>query len=181
MSKLHDPGGKISLPLLAGMQGGAKFIGKRQQYRVLLWRAWGKRRRKFILWIGMNPSTARADFDDPTVRREIRWSMTWGYDYYIKMNVLDYRLTKSGDLTKVRRPCSRRNINRIIRRAKRADCVILAYGNLPNAMQKYPRQLLRKLRQRRIKAYCLGINKNGSPKHPLYLPNSAHRQPYPAR
>ena len=47
------------------------------KYRWKLWRIWDDSKPK-ILWIMHNPSTADAEKDDPTIRRIINFSKSWG-------------------------------------------------------------------------------------------------------
>jgi hypothetical protein len=61
------------------------------------YRYWLSRRlsmgERFVLFVGLNPSTADAMQDDPTIRREVDFARRWGYDWYLKGNVYAYRST----------------------------------------------------------------------------------------
>jgi hypothetical protein len=59
------------------------------QYRWTLSRAWGAG--PCLIWCGLNPSTADHRIDDPTVRREMRFSFLWGYGSMIKVNFYPLR------------------------------------------------------------------------------------------
>ena len=89
----HDPGGKVRLPLMAGVSGDATFSAD-GKYRQLMRRwtgpAFGDR---YILFIGMNPSTADATVNDPTCAREWTFAQREGYSAMAKANVGDYRAT----------------------------------------------------------------------------------------
>ena len=75
-----------------------------------------------MLWIGLNPSTADASFDDPTIGREIGFSMSWDCDAMVKCNIADYRATKPEALIAPNvEPCSRINLPMIRDIAKHAD------------------------------------------------------------
>lgn len=151
------------------MQGGAKFIGRRQQFRPILWRRWGEKPRRRILFIGMNPSTADAGFNDPTIAREVGFAALWGYNIYYKVNICDYRSTRPAGLLTTKYPCSRRNLLTVLKYAERADTIVLAYGKLHNSLQPYVQATLCALQELNHPLYCLGVNQDNSPKHPLYL------------
>src|SRR6266478_5501471 len=86
-----DPGGRRTFPMPAGIRGGA-HISECQRYRLSLWREWGEDDGPPpALWIGMNPSTATGDLDDPTIRREFGFTRRIGLRRYVKTNVMDYR------------------------------------------------------------------------------------------
>ena len=55
--------------------------------------------------------------------------------------------------------------------AKNADRVIAAWGTLPKPLRRYADDVVRALRGTPI--YCMGKTKDGSPRHPLYLPATA--------
>lgn len=57
-------------------------------YRWWLKRAWGDG--PCILWCGVNPSTANAQRDDPTMWREIEFSYRWGFGSLIKINIYPF-------------------------------------------------------------------------------------------
>lgn len=169
---MHDPGGKVRLPLPAEMRGRATFTGPGDCYRLTLWREWGPEDAPFPLWIGMNPSTADATVDDPTVRREIRFTQSWGFKSYCKTNVSAYRATDPVLLrgVVVRHPC---NHPTILALAGRAARVVLAFGTLKGEMRAAAAELVAGLFAAGIQTWCLGRTGDGSPRHPLYLPKTA--------
>ena len=63
-----------------------------REFRYTLWRQWG-RVVKTVAFIGLNPSTADEQVDDPTVRRCIRFAKDWGYDAMWMMNIFAFRAT----------------------------------------------------------------------------------------
>ena len=65
--------------------------------RWQLWRIWDDSKPK-ILWIMHNPSTADAEKDDPTIRRIINFSKSWGFGGLYVGNVFPYRSTNPKDL-----------------------------------------------------------------------------------
>ncbi|TJW14344.1 MAG: DUF1643 domain-containing protein [Mesorhizobium sp.] len=182
----HDAGGKVKLRLPEGMDGFATFIGDRQQFRTHLVRWWGdlieRASAKYALWIGMNPSTADWNFNDPTVAREIKYTKDHlGLNRYIKMNVMDFRSTDPKALLSMRRDerCSPQNHSEILEYASKAEIVIAAWGSLPRVLRQHAIEVEEMLRQAGIKLHCVGYTQDGSPRHPLYVRGDAPLLPYP--
>src|SRR5579862_4476898 len=126
----HNPGGQRTFRMMPGMRGDA-LISKCGCYRTFLWREWGTdtdTRPTSALWIGMNPSTATGDLDDPTIQKEIRFTMRLGHHRYVKTNVLDYRITNpKGLLGAGITPRSPENLSMIRWAAATASTIVLAY------------------------------------------------------
>lgn len=180
-AELHDAGGKTRLPLLPGHIGDAEF-SECGRYRLWLSRAWETppdTPYSYALWIGMNPSTAEGDVDDPTIRREIAFTKAMGISSgYVKCNVMDYRATDPKQLLTVS-PCSPKNLECIFRHAECAERVILAYGSLPKRLRRYADDVVSMLRRKGLPTYCMGKTASGAPRHPLYLPSTAKCEPWP--
>lgn len=179
----HDPGGSKRFKLLPGVDGKAEF-SPCGQYRYWLSREWGFRRfsdgrEPFALWIGMNPSTAEANVDDPTIRREMGFTRSFGFDAYVKANVMDYRATDPKRLLDPdAQPSSPGNAALIGEIARKADCVIAAWGCLPKPLRRYVYAVLDQLGEKPI--FCLGQTADGSPRHPLYVPGTAKLIKWPS-
>ena len=180
----HDPGGKVRLALPPYVQGGARF-SECGQYRPILWRQWGPEN-AFPLWIGLNPSTADETHDDPTVRRE--WLYTrrrLGFQSYYKANVFDYRATDpDGLLSATGGPQSAANWHFIRTNAQRQGCayVILALGVPPRPLRQQAAGMIAQLAAVNVPLFCLGLTKDGWPRHPLYMKADApllHFDPQP--
>jgi hypothetical protein len=170
MTLSHDPGGRRVFPLQIGVRGGAS-LSECGQYRVLLWRQWGDDDRpSSALWIGTNPSTATGDLDDPTIRREVDFTRRIGLQRYVKTNVMDYRATSPRRLTRTSTClCSSVNLATIRREAASAAIIILAYGKLERALSHYADRVVDALRGDHRELWAVGLNKDGSPRHPLYV------------
>jgi hypothetical protein len=176
----HDPGGKVRLRLPTDVIGSALF-SPCDRYRHTLSRQWepGKR---FALWIGMNPSTAEGDVDDPTVRREYLYTRDrLGLGAYAKANVMDYRATNPRALLALspEERCSGVNLRHIDHLARQASVVIAAWGSLPKMLRPHAEAVEALLHLRGIEVRCLGFTADGSPRHPLYVRRDADLVPYP--
>jgi hypothetical protein len=176
----HDPGGKVRTGLPTGMIGDARFHGEHHEYRLWLTRQWSANAvAPFLLWVGMNPSTADVNVNDPTISRIIRFSQTFGFRACTICNVMDYRATHPSDLCRPGvEPCSDKNLEVIIHAAFAAEKVILCHGLVPKVLQKYPDTAVEALRSRNIPLFCLGKTATGHPRHPLYLRSDTPLEPF---
>ena len=134
-----------------------------RKYRYSLSRIWDKKK-KLVLFIGLNPSTANEEVDDPTIRRCVNYVQNWGYGGLIMANLFAYRVTLPSGLKKVKYPIGEDNDKYIMILSKKADITVAAWGNNGNlyGRDKQVFDLIPNL-------MCLKLNKSGQPAHPLYL------------
>ena len=132
-------------------------------YRYSLSRIWDKKK-KYVLFIGLNPSTANEEVDDPTIRRCINYAKDWGYGGFMMVNLFAYRTMLPSNLKKVKYPVGSKNDKYIVILSKKADITVAAWGNNGDfySRDKEVLSLVPSL-------MCLKINKSGQPAHPLYL------------
>lgn len=166
----HDPGGKVRLALMAGVNGDAVFSVD-GRHRPLMRRWLGDTfPDRYLMFIGMNPSTADATVNDPTCAREWTFTQREGFDAMVKANVGDYRATHPKMLLEpdvvVSSPA---NLPTIREQARGAARVILCHGKLNKALVPAGQALVQALTEDGIDLWCFGTNADGSPKHPLYL------------
>ena len=133
-----------------------------RKYRYALSRTWNGKK-KTILFIGLNPSTADEKIDDPTIRRCINYAQNWGYGSLLMVNLFAYRATMPSELKNVKNPIGNDNDLHIIELSKKADLAVAAWGNEGFLLNrdKEVKKLIPNL-------MCLKINKSGQPAHPLY-------------
>ncbi|RMH11354.1 MAG: DUF1643 domain-containing protein [Planctomycetota bacterium] len=157
------------------MLGRASF-DRTGQYRYTLSRRWsqGPRRACFCL---LNPSTADARRNDPTVRRCIGFAQEWGFDALEVVNIFALRATDPRELARHPAPIGPGNDRAIRRAAHRADFVVLGWGAHGSRFDR-GRQVAQML-QIHCQLHCLGLTAEGHPKHPLYLPRSTQPIPFP--
>ena len=134
-----------------------------RKYRYSLSRIWDKQK-KFVLFIGLNPSTADEEVDDPTIRRCSGYAQKWGYGGFIMVNLFAYRTTLPSNLKKVKYPVGRDNDKYIVKLSKKADITVAAWGN-NGILYRRDKQVLSLVSN----LMCLKVNKSGQPAHPLYL------------
>jgi len=138
-------------------------------YRYRLSRRLGVGERT-VLFVCTNPSTADARQDDPTLRRCAGFALMWGFDWLLMGNLNAYRSTDPKALLNVDDPVGTDNQVALKRMAHRAEVIVAAWGSAP--LTCYAATLGRWILSL-DHTRCLGVNKNGSPKHPLYLPRNA--------
>lgn len=177
----HDPGGKVRLKLPDGVVGGATF-SECGRYRQALTRDWTPEGAapRAVLFVGMNPSVAAADVSDPTCHRELMFARDWGFTRYLKGNVLDWRATLPKDIpADPALACSPANIRALVDMAHEAELIVLAYGKLHKRFQPVVQEVLRAMQATGKPLQCLGLNKDGSAKHPLYLRKDTPLRDFP--
>lgn len=176
----HDPGGRTRLGLPDGVRGDAEFSDC-GRYRPWLSRDWTQSgaAARAILFVGLNPSVAGADVSDPTCHREYMFARDWGYTRYLKANVMDWRATSPTDIP--RDPALARsaaNIPTLVRLAHEAETLVMASGNIRAEFAGIAAETLDVLRRSGKPLMCLGKNKSGAAKHPLYIRKDAELIPF---
>ncbi|ARP92528.1 hypothetical protein CAL14_05375 [Bordetella genomosp. 9] len=120
------------------------------------------------LFVMLNPSTADATVDDPTIRRCKAFAYRWGCAGIAVVNLYALRSPSPADLWKHADPVGPDNDIWLRQVAREHETVVFAWG--ANAKPERVRQVYEifkggPLRQIR----CLGVTKDGSPRHPLYV------------
>lgn len=144
-------------------------------YRYELWRRWGNG--KFLAVIGLNPSTADEQLNDPTIRKCIGYAKRWGFDALCMLNLFAWRDTDPENMKKSEFPEGLHNDHHILKNASAADLVIAAWGK-HGSFRNRDIAVMDQLFRIGVKLHYLHRNNDGSPGHPLYLPNSATPTPF---
>lgn len=143
-------------------------------YRYFLSRTWDKRG-KIIVIVGLNPSTADASIDDPTIRRCVRFAKDWGGGSLWMVNLFAYRATDPSMLRKAADPIGPENDQWLTMAVDHAHLAVAAWGNhgslfgrAAGVYTKFPG-----------KFHALSVTQQGMPGHPLYLRADSIPRPYP--
>jgi len=120
---------------------------------------------KPVLFIMLNPSTADAVSDDPTIRRCIQFTKDMGGTKLTVCNLFALRSTDPEQLLKAEDPIGPDNLMVLMSELKDHTFgeIILAFGN-HKAVKKFDLSIFD-----HFNVKCLGTTKNGMPRHPLYL------------
>src|SRR5689334_17759017 len=148
---------------LPQMTGGADFDPS-GIYRYRLWREWEPYRPR-IVFVMLNPSTADAERNDPTIRRCLGYAMRWGFGSLEAVNLFSYRSTKPQNLKTAADPIGPYNDDRLLEAVQRADQVLLAWGNWGSLLNRGEAVL--SILSGKAPLYCLGQTRSGHPLHPL--------------
>lgn len=142
------------------------------RFRYRLWRKVALHNDYRVVWIMLNPSTADADTDDATIRKCLLFAKHWGYGGIEVANLYAYRTKDPEELKAAHYPNgdNDRALAGVFSTCGAGDLVIAAWG--AHAQPNRAHEVRVDAMLAGVRLYHLGLNKNGSPKHPLYLPLS---------
>jgi hypothetical protein len=152
---------------------GAIFSDDRR-YRYALWRRWDDG--PALLLIGLNPSKANEVKNDPTITRGIRRARESGFSAFLMGNLYAYVSTDPKVLLGGEDFVGEWNdyyLRVMIRISSQRLC---GWGSFKPVSQRAPAVLAMI-----SEPYCLGINADGQPKHPLYVSYATPMERYVRR
>ena len=127
-----------------------------------------------VCWVMLNPSTADAEVDDPTIRRCTAFTKAWGYDRLVVVNLWALRATDPKRLVGHPAPSGPENSSAWALALDSAEVIIAAWGaSFPPPLKTQVRERERALQGRG--AVCLGRTAAGHPRHPLYVRGDTER------
>jgi len=142
-------------------------------YRFELSRFWGGH--PLLVYIMLNPSTADASVDDPTIRRCISFARRERAGGILVVNLSPQRVTNPRDLGRVPLEVSQRNLDSIAWASSQGR-VVCAWGVTPKLLREEAATVVMSLIG---KTWCLGTTKDGHPRHPLYVRADAPLRVWP--
>lgn len=146
------------------------LISPCEKYRYVLRRTWDSQRKTLLVCM-LNPSTANAIIDDPTVTRLIVRATDAGYGGICVVNLFAYRTAYPKILLQAFRNMvdvvGPRNTQVIREHAAECSECLIAWGNHKVALHR-ERPVLEILRKHCV-LLTLGLTKDGFPKHPLHI------------
>jgi hypothetical protein len=117
------------------------------------------------MFIGLNPSTANQLNDDPTITRLITRAVDNGYGGILAGNL--YALVSSNPNALLQPDIDTVGIktdNYLHQMIDLSQTVLCAWGSFKPVINRAS-EVLKMISE----PYCLGVNKDGQPKHPLYI------------
>lgn len=151
------------------------------EYRYIL----GTRGANPLICIGINPSTARPDDLDNTLKSVERIALHNGFDSFLMFNVYAQRATSPDDMEKVMNPLlHRENLEafRYVLSISQKPSIWAAWGAIIEKRSYLPqcvRDMVRLGETYGASWYCAGaVTKKGHPHHPLYLKKDSLLRPF---
>lgn len=167
-SEMDVPCDQLTLPTPTNSGATISSCGR---FRYKLWRRWDDG--PMALFVMLNPSTADATQDDPTIRRCIGFAKRWEMGGIRVCNLYALRTTDPRGLVGVVDAVGEhggminRNDSAILSAAGDAGRIIAAWGAWPGPYSMRTTVVQHLLRRYRVEA--LGFTKSGAPRHPLYM------------
>lgn len=148
------------------------------RYRYELRRTWNPVL-PVLTWVMLNPSTADAEVDDPTIRRCVGFGQRWGYGGIVVRNLCAFRVTDPrflyAALARGLDVVGPENWHQL------AFCrppVVCAWGALRRPLVGVAAQFHGLMRAEGVPLECLGMTSGGWPRHPLYVRGDAPLVPW---
>ena len=138
------------------------------KYRWKLERIWDQSKPILVVCM-LNPSTADADINDPTVLRLIKFATLWGFGGIWVVNQYAYRSSSPAVLARLNDEEAEGPANYIAWNealtyaAKNTGWILVAWGNGGQNRGRFNFWV----EHHELEMRCLGVTQNGSPKHPL--------------
>ena len=155
------------------------IISECGEYRYRLTRRWGPK--YAAMFVMLNPSTADASQDDPTIRRCIGFAKDAGFGGIEVVNLFAFRATSPKDMKAASDPVGPDNKAHVAATFQECSMVVCGWG-AHGSFNNQDQTMLEWLRMAGAHAdniRSLGLTKDGQPRHPLYLPKKALWRTYP--
>lgn len=180
-----------AVPTVPASMARAAVLSPCGTYRYRLTRSWNETL-PMLGWIMLNPSTADASVDDPTIRKCIGFAKRGGFGSIVVTNLFAFRATdpkelkkraprtrarkgeRARDLSEIVGPENDTHIVAAVGEALRTICAWGAHGEFGNRDRDVLLMLQREGAfdgwERPSWLIRLDVTQDGAPRHPLYLP-----------
>lgn len=122
--------------------------------------------------LGVNPSTADAERNDATIRKDIGFGARLGWGHLVKGNLFAFRSTDIRGLRTAADPRGPENDAYLEQIMREADTVVAAWGptsKLPPVLRKRWVTVSLMAERLGVPLMCFGVAADGQPRHTLML------------
>lgn len=158
------------------------YISECGRYRYWLMRSWGAGKK--LIFVMLNPSTADALIDDPTIKRCMGFARREGFDGILVLNLFAYRATNPKELEgaafglDITGSENARFIHLYMQLAVEGNIPVVCAWGSNKAVDDSGERFIEHAETLGVKVVCLGQTKSGAPKHPLYISSEQPLVPY---
>lgn len=135
-----------------------------------------------MCFVMLNPSTADADKDDPTIRKCVGFAQRAFCGSIEVVNLFAWRSTDPKGLLQTEDPVgpsNTRHLTRVLSQVSRRRPLVVAWGEPSSkALRSLVAARARSVFFGDDRLQCLGTTKSGHPRHPLMLPYSTALEPW---
>jgi hypothetical protein len=140
-------------------------------YRYWLARVWALGK-PILVWVMLNPSTADAQIDDPTIKRCMAFARENGYGGILVVNLFAFRATKPEHMKAAADPVGPDNdlwLALVYEMVKATGGDVVAGWGVHGTLRDRDYDVVAQAERAGVAMKCLGHSKDGCPKHPLYI------------
>lgn len=156
-------------------------ISEDQLYRYVLSRVWDKRK-PILGAIWLNPSTADAEVDDPSLRRGMYFAEAAGYGGLMLCNLFAWRATNPAVIIRMdyHQAIGPLNNAHILRMNSLCPEIFVGWGDKASQHEKIGNRVrfVAEMIGPSKKLLCLGTTQRGQPRHPLYIASYKTFEPW---
>lgn len=148
-----------------------------KKHRFVLWRYW-KPGRPLVLFIGLNPSRAGEFYNDPTIRRCISFAKRDGYGGMLFGNLFSLRSTNPVVIKNDREAANHPSHYTLLTGMLHLCSTVVPCWGSWDFIEAAELKVHSLIQAAGKPVMCFGRNKDGTPKHPLYLKSDCELVPY---
>lgn len=141
-------------------------------YRYGLSREWDGTGKGHLVIVMLNPSTADAELDDPTIRRCMAFAKREGFGGIMVGNLFAFRSPSPAAMKAAADPVGPENnfaLTMLLQVARKAGTPVLCAWGAHGGFQRRDEWFKQRARQVNVDLVHLGLTNDGHPKHPLYI------------
>lgn len=122
-----------------------------------------------VAFLCLNPSTADEHKNDPTVTRCMKYAESWGFEFFVMLNLFAWRSTSPSAMKKVIDPIGNPDNDAWINAVVKTGAPIVCAWGTHGKHHMRDSHVVSMLKNNDASMWYLHLNNDGTPKHPLYI------------